>query len=226
MRKFVIGDIHGTHKALMQCLERSSFNRSKDLLISLGDVCDRGPEVRQVIDEFLAIKNLIFILGNHDAWTLDWFEKGAQPQMWLAQGGLETMSSYGGSPDKEGAPPAEHIQFLKDAHYWHVDDNRLFVHGGFKPEIPLSKTNPEVFIWDRELLQIALEYPQKKLTPFKEVFVGHTPTMSLPPSYGMEPVHGNDVWGIDTGAGCGGCLTIMDVETKEYWQSDLISKIY
>jgi serine/threonine protein phosphatase 1 len=34
------------------------------------------------------------------------------------------------------------------------------------------------------------------------------------------------VWNIDTGAGWSGKLTIMNVDTKEYWQSDLISELY
>lgn len=29
----VMGDIHGAHKALQQCLERSAFDRNKDTLI-------------------------------------------------------------------------------------------------------------------------------------------------------------------------------------------------
>lgn len=40
MRRFVVGDIHGAHKALVQCLERSGFNRDEDFLVSLGDLCD------------------------------------------------------------------------------------------------------------------------------------------------------------------------------------------
>lgn len=226
MRKLVVGDIHGCNRALLQCLERASFNPAKDRLISLGDACDRGPEVREVLDTLIGIKNLVFILGNHDKWALDWFEEGLKPELWLSQGGLQTMASYGGSPEEAGKVPEAHIEFLRNAPCWHEEDNRLFVHGGFRPEIPLSKTNPEILIWDRELLQMALDDPKKKMTPYLEVFVGHTPTMTFPPAYGTKPLHGADVWGIDTGAGCGGCLTIMDVETKEYWQSDPVARLY
>ena len=57
MRTIVIGDIHGTYKALLQCFERSGFNRIKDRLIVIGDVCDGYPDVRQCIDEFLKVKH-------------------------------------------------------------------------------------------------------------------------------------------------------------------------
>jgi len=39
-RTLVIGDIHGAYKALVQCLERSGFDKEKDTLITIGDVCD------------------------------------------------------------------------------------------------------------------------------------------------------------------------------------------
>ena len=70
MRRFVIGDIHGGYKALLQCLERSGFDPAADLLVSLGDVCDGWPEVHKVIDELLRIRNFKMVLGNHDLWAL------------------------------------------------------------------------------------------------------------------------------------------------------------
>ena len=56
MKKFVIGDIHGNYKALMQCLEKSKFNYKKDKLIVLGDTCDGLPDVKECFDELLKIK--------------------------------------------------------------------------------------------------------------------------------------------------------------------------
>ena len=56
MKTFVIGDIHGAYKALIECFEKSGFDRNKDRLICLGDVCDRSPEVKECIEELLKIK--------------------------------------------------------------------------------------------------------------------------------------------------------------------------
>jgi serine/threonine protein phosphatase 1 len=72
MKKFVIGDIHGGYKSLLQCLERSDFNYEEDQLIVLGDVVDGWPETPQCIEELLKVKNLIYIMGNHDAWADQW----------------------------------------------------------------------------------------------------------------------------------------------------------
>jgi len=35
----------------------------------------------------------------------------------------------------------------------------------------------------------------------------------------IKPRHYCNVWMIDTGAGVGGVLTIMDVATKQFWQA-------
>lgn len=41
---YVMGDIHGAHKAFIQCLERSNFDYDNDILIQLGDVADGWSE--------------------------------------------------------------------------------------------------------------------------------------------------------------------------------------
>jgi len=109
MKTFVIGDIHGAFQSLLQCLRLSKFNKKEDRLICLGDVCDRGIQVKECIEELLSIPNCIFILGNHDAWALEWGMSGMAPEQWWEQGGAQTAKSY-----KDGMPQ-EHIQFLSKA---------------------------------------------------------------------------------------------------------------
>ena len=72
-RSFVLGDIHGAYKALMECFEKADFNYKDDVLICLGDVCDGWPEVNKSIDELLKIDNMVYIVGNHDERALKWF---------------------------------------------------------------------------------------------------------------------------------------------------------
>lgn len=43
MRTFVIGDIHGAYKALVQFLEHSGFDYDNDRLIPIGDIADGSP---------------------------------------------------------------------------------------------------------------------------------------------------------------------------------------
>ncbi|MBN1184658.1 MAG: metallophosphoesterase [Bacteroidales bacterium] len=221
-KKFVIGDIHGTYRALVQCMQRSGFDYHNDLLICMGDACDRWPETYLVIEELLKVRHLVFIIGNHDQWALKWFESGNIPYGWLTQGGGETIKSY------SGKVPGSHIEFYHKAVLYHLDENRIFVHGGIKPDCSLKDMDEETFIWDRELVNRAMINKQfgkeRKLTSFDEVYVGHTPTIR----FGYQtPVKACEVWMMDTGAGWnGGYLSIMNIETKEYFQSDEVMSLY
>lgn len=222
MKTFVVGDIHGAFKALLQCFERSSFKRSSDRLIVIGDVCDGYPEVKQCIDELLKIKHCDLIIGNHDMWVLDWAGRGNKPEIWTSQGGNRTMESYGGGP-----MPKTHVDFLKSGHLWLEIDDQIFVHGGFDPALPMSSHNAQTLVWDRMLLDMAwqkhLTGKECRIGRYKDIFVGHTTTELF---NSFKPIHACNVWDIDTGAGWSGKLTIMDVNTKEYWQSDLTPDLY
>jgi serine/threonine protein phosphatase 1 len=222
VKTFVIGDIHGAFRALLQCFERSGFNRRSDRLIVIGDVCDGYPEVKQCIDELLKSKHCDLIIGNHDMWALDWALRGDRPEIWTSQGGNRTIESYGGGP-----MPKAHVDFLKSGHLWLEIDDQLFVHGGFDPDMPLSSHDAQTLVWDRTLLDTArnkhLTNKDCRMGRYKDIFVGHT-TTELYNSF--KPIHACNVWDIDTGAGWSGKLTIMDVNTKEYWQSDLTPDLY
>jgi len=222
MKTFVIGDIHGSYKAMLQCFERSGFDYDKDRLIVLGDVCDGYPEVNRCLDEILKMKHYHYIIGNHDLWALKWAESGWKENLWLSQGGKTTIESYGGQP-----MPKSHIDLLKSASFWFEYEDKLFVHGGFDPHKPISFQDKEKFVWDRTLIthaqQIDVVNPDYKFSEFKEIYLGHTPTTKLDST---KPLKLCNVWDMDTGAGWGGKLSIMDVGTKEYWQSDLTSELY
>lgn len=217
-RTFVIGDIHGAYRALRQCLEKSQFDYESDCLICLGDVSDGWPETKQAVDELLRIQNLTFILGNHDWWTLQWMLAGTVEQIWYEQGGKATIDSY-----RDGIP-ADHIALLSDAAFYHILGNKLFVHAGINPLIPLEEQGKNIFLWDRSLASLALDLQQKtamgKLSAFDEVYIGHTP---IPCS---EPVHSRGVWLMDTGAGWSGVLSMMNIDTKEMHISDPVPSLY
>ena len=222
MKEFVIDDIHGAHLALEQCMERAKFDRKEDALICLGDVCDGWPFVKNCFDDLLKIKNLTYILGNHDRWALQWSLYGWKEDIWLSQGGLKTILSYQGGP-----MPDDHMALLKNAKIFLKKDNRIFVHGGFDPLTPIESQSPDDVLWDRNLLQQAsienFDNPSFRFGPYEDIFVGHTPTLRF---NSIKPLHLCNLWALDTGAGWNGSLTIMNIHTKEYWQSDLVTDLY
>lgn len=233
-RTLVTGDIHGGLRALKQILERAEV-APNDTLIFLGDYVDGWSESAQVIQfltELSGQQKCIFIRGNHDAWCEDWLAFGNEPDVWLFNGGKSTVESYAGySLDELEA----HLEFFQRMKNYYVDDeNRLFIHAGYSsmhgPEKEVYSSN---YHWDRTLWEMAVAmdhrleknselYP-KRLLLYNEIFIGHTPTLYL----GIEtPVHKANVWNMDTGAGFTGALSIMDIESKKFWQSDPLSSLY
>ena len=225
MKTFVTADIHGNYKALKQCIERSGFDSLEDQLIILGDIVDGYPESKECIDFLISLPNTILIIGNHDQFYIDYLKTGAMPSLWINQGGAAACKSIGHVFNQS------HLDFFNKGHYVYVDDkNRLFVHGGIDLDIPIENQVPEKLMWDREMINYAYncEHTQsckipKKLQGHTMYFIGHTTTEH----YGSnEPLKLCNVWALDTGAGFDGKLTIMNIDTEEYWQSDTGDSLY
>lgn len=62
----IVGDIHGCLDELKSLMEKTNYDSSKDLLISAGDIVDRGPKSADCVKYLISI-NAIGVLGNHDA---------------------------------------------------------------------------------------------------------------------------------------------------------------
>ena len=236
MKTFVMGDIHGNFKALKQCLVRSKFNKEKNRLMVLGDVCDGYPETKQCIEELLTIKDLIYVIGNHDLWFLEFIVNGCQKKSHpdLTQGGYATIQSYQTKfmcPDEieEYEVPKSHANLLRNSYAYFVDDkNRIFVHGGFDIQKDIKDQHLDLLTWDRDLFYKMWERhyhgkSKRKFSKYDEIFIGHTITECRKTT---DPIHVCNLWNLDTGCGWGGKLTLLNVDTKEYWQSDLSQSLY
>ena len=214
---YAIGDVHGAHKALKQCLEKADFNYRDDTLICLGDVADGWPETMQAIDELMQIRNLIYILGNHDFWTLEWMQTGYADEVWLSQGGQATVDSYVDTHTEN------HEAFLRNARPYHLRNSELFVHAGIISGKKLETQGLNTFLWDRAFAKKAKEYHNagvEKITEFDSVYIGHTPIDEL------EPKRYCEVWMMDTGAGWSGRLSMMNIDTHEFFVSDPVPELY
>jgi len=250
MRTLAIGDIHGAYAALVQCLERSSFDKEQDLLITLGDICDGWPFVKECVEELLTIENRIDIIGNHDEWFKRWLTSGTHPDprgTWF-QGGVGTAKSYLRGTDREGMivkgypgylcniiredVPLSHHQFFERQVLYYKDDQRnaFFVHAGFDRWFSISDNRtqfPMDFFWDRTLWEKAQccrgGIRLATVDQFDKIYIGHTTCSHIDH---CKPVFRGGVWNLDTGAGWEGKLTIMDVDTNAYWQSDYVTDLY
>ena len=234
MRKFVIGDIHGGLKALQEILSKINLVAT-DQLIFLGDYVDGWSESLQVIEYLISLEkqnNCIFIKGNHDDLLLEYLKTGIFNDEWFKHGGESTVMAY---KKIEFGQLQNHISFLENLNDYYLDEeNRLFIHAGFTnlKGINFEYFKP-LFYWDRTLWETALSlnpnlskedplYPNR-LKLYKEIYIGHTPVTRINETI---PINKACVWNIDTGAGFKGPLTILNVETKEYWQSIPLNLLY
>ncbi|MBT5109737.1 MAG: serine/threonine protein phosphatase [Rhodospirillaceae bacterium] len=217
-RVYAIGDIHGCLerlKLLQQAIleDRDAAPESRFVLVYVGDYVDRGPDSREVIDHLLNAPlpglETIHLKGNHEDYMQRFF--GGDLEVgggWIANGGGETLISYGVVVDTKWpeyselkalqtdfaeAAPAAHIAFLDSLDYHHVEGDYAFAHAGVAPGVALADQDPVDLMWIREPFL-------KCADPHEYVIVhGHTPSRKVENKANRINV--------DTGAVYGGPLT-------------------
>jgi len=171
---YAIGDIHG-RLDLLQRLEAkiqrdaAGIDANRRLIVCLGDFIDRGDNSYGVIEHLSQEPpdsfERICLVGNHESYLLRFLDDRTVATAWLANGGRETLSSYGVSPpmgsDIEGASvemqvelrarlPQSHIEFLRSLTPSHREGDYFFAHAGVRPGVPLDRQKPHDLMWIRE----------------------------------------------------------------------------
>jgi len=230
MRRLVIGDIHGNFQGMMDVLNRADFLPSVDMLIGIGDYVDGYPESQEVIDFLMMTPNFIGVLGNHDLWFLEWMKGHFPGSIWTTQGGDATLASFNHTTRKDV------LTFLKAMPKYLELDNMLFVHGGYNTLEPIEDqvitwNLDNDLTWNRDLFFAAFHKKTRKTYQYllnkiiyDRVFLGHTTTQTI--NNDLLPLFSDKVIGIDTGGGWNGKITVMDIDTLEYWQSDIATSYY
>ena len=222
MRLYAIGDVHGCLDALTEAHRAIEADlRARPVgdwrAIHLGDYVDRGLDSRGVV-EYLAGRaaaepRMLFLRGNHDEMFAGGIAGARRlSEVWLRNGGVETLESYGvslmdyldalrsGRPALE-AIPAAHRDFLDGLVQSAVFGDYYFVHAGIDPKRPLEYQEAEAQLWIREPFLSSTD-------EFDAVIVhGHTPVDRV-------EVRPNRI-GIDTGAVFGGRLSCLVLEGSQ-----------
>lgn len=172
-RVYAIGDIHGCDDLFAELIDLiesddTAAGPAETTLILLGDLVDRGPSSRQVIDRAIGLSrrwpDVRLLMGNHEEVFLKALRGDAQLVRYFVQiGGAPTINSYGLTGDAyycmgfeelaEQLPalvPEEHKEFLASG----VDQIRigdyLFVHAGIRPGVPADEQRSSDLRWIRE----------------------------------------------------------------------------
>lgn len=210
MRHLAIGDIHGCFQALTTLIDyvRPSDN---DVVITLGDYVDRGPNTAAVLDwliNYQTTRKLVALRGNHEIMMLA-ARDGEEPDDWLEVGGKETLASY--SPFGDGKRPVDvpesHWRFLESTISWYETERHFFVHANAYPDIPLDEQPDFMLYWEK------FDDPPRHDSG-KIMVCGHTSQKS-----GIPAANDNAIC-IDTWAHGRGWLTCLDVESGRMWQAN------
>jgi serine/threonine protein phosphatase 1 len=225
-RLYAIGDIHGRLDLLDHLLEQIAADNAKrggasTELVFLGDLVDRGPSSRGVIERAMALgehfERVRFLLGNHE----EVFLRACQgdrtaTSLFVRMGGRATALSYGitEAEFEQGTyadlaqllaerVPAEHIAFLEAFEDIIVVGDYAFVHAGVRPGIALEDQTGADLRWIRDtFLNHDARHPLL-------VVHGHTITDTVD----QRP---NRI-GIDTGAFQSNRLTAIGLEDHGQW---------
>lgn len=169
---YAIPDIHGQNALLDDAIARIDRDGGPDArIVFLGDLVDRGPDSRGVIERILdgqaRGRPWTVLRGNHDQMFLDFLDTGSlqfaqikSGLSWLDRrlGGAATLASYGVTEKDDTAAwhaaqtavPQTHRDWLAGLPLWLEAGDLLFVHAGIRPGVPLDQQTPEDLMWIRE----------------------------------------------------------------------------
>ena len=155
--RLVIGDIHGCLVSLETMLGTVKPSR-EDLVVTLGDYVDRGPDSKGVIDRLLELKethNYVHLMGNHEIQMIRALGTKQDRDRFLSGlcGGQDTLDSYGGSFD-DVLP--EHWEFMKSAALYHELEDHILVHAGVAADRAVDDQDRETYYYSVFIAKIRI----------------------------------------------------------------------
>ena len=226
MRIYAIGDVHGRLDLLLDLLDRIETDSrarpaAETWIVMLGDLIDRGPDSKGVIDFFLqsapAFARYRFLAGNHEEAMLESLADRGDPREtgWLRFGGMEALRSYNVPDDAfetrgwllsdelRRYVPQAHLDFIANFEETVAIGDYLFVHAGIRPGVALQRQRRKDLLWIRE------GFLDDDTDHGHIVVHGHSIT--------PQPVFAPNRIGIDTGAYLSGVLTALGLEGNARW---------
>ena len=146
---FVFSDVHSYFDALMDALSDAGFddNNEDHVLVSLGDLCDRGFQSREVLSFINSFPEdrKICIIGNHELLMEDYINRGFALSMDVLNGTVRTAISISKEDDRVSDMKNNALwnNYKKSWRYYYEADNYIFVHGW----IPFKKDGEAFKDW-------------------------------------------------------------------------------
>lgn len=208
---YVIGDIHGCYDEFIELTEQIGIGED-DLIISVGDIVDRGNKSLELYHFFKSRKNAVVLMGNHERKHLNGILSYSQEIVKMQFG-----NTYN-----------EFIDWLKTLPYYYETDEAIIVHAFFEHDKSLSEQKEEVLAGTTSGSRY-LETKYKEGTYWSEYYAGTKPIIYGHHVVGETPKIIKNTYGIDTGACHGGTLTAIELPgfivhqikvKKDYWHDE------
>ncbi|MEG9531381.1 metallophosphoesterase [Mannheimia indoligenes] len=202
---YVVGDLHGCYDLLMAELDKVEFNKETDLLISVGDLIDRGKQNLECL-QLLREKWFINVQGNHDQMAIEalLYHDFNMQVNWIRNGGDWFYSL----PIEQ---KLEAIELLK------ICEKRPLV-------IELEMVNGDLCViahadypsndyeFGKVVSKQGILWSRDRLESYSEINIDGADTFIFGHTIVEQPeVHGNRLY-IDTGAFNSGNLTLIKLE--------------
>lgn len=225
-RVYAIGDIHGRDDLFEELVARIVADNAvrpaaHTTLILLGDLVDRGPSSRAVVERAMQLGDpfdrVRLLIGNHEECFLAALSGDVQRMRYFVRiGGDATLRSYlcddvayDRASFEELAEiaaacvPQAHVDYLTGGEDYIEIGDYVFVHAGLRAGVPLHRQSTSDLRWIRD------DFLREKGDFGAMVVYGHT----ISEAVDEQP---NRI-GIDTGAYATGRLTAIGLERDARW---------
>ena len=215
---FVISDLHGQYDLFLKLLEKINLKR-EDLLVIMGDICDRGEKSYEIYMKCMKMiklgYNLKFILGNHEDMLLEDLEND-YPLRYETEFSIYRNSKYFNKKSMEEWYEENFfkeikwlVKWLKNCPLVISGNENIFVHAGLDLQTDVKKQERETVLWTREEFWIDEESVLEEYRS-KNIYFGHTPNIN-----GRISEKTDKIWDIDCGAFFTHFLGCVEVKSKE-----------
>lgn len=201
---WIVGDLHGCRSQLDALLQANSFDKQYDLLISVGDLIDRGPDSLGCL-QLLYEPWFRCVRGNHEEMALHALQ-GHEKMHWIMNGGnwfwqlkgVEVIEARHALNRIESLPLILHLQ---------LEDRIIVIAHADYPAEQYAWEKPvnwyEV-VWSRNRISHLQQAEGKGIGGADAFYFGHTPL--------QQPLEVANLHYIDTGAVFGNPLTLVKVQ--------------
>jgi bis(5'-nucleosyl)-tetraphosphatase (symmetrical) len=127
---YLVGDVQGCADALERLLAEINFSPSRDRVVMLGDLVNRGPQSLAVLRRLSGFgDSAVCLLGNHDLHLI------AVARGHRTQKRGDTLDDVLQAPDAD-----QHIHWLRQQRLAHLEAGWLCVHAGVVPQWDTTQT--------------------------------------------------------------------------------------